>query len=129
MVEMVIVVPLLLLLLFGIAEFGIVFGQWQTLANSARDGARVGVRFRSATDCAANALTEVETTVESYAATMMLSTPTVTVNGLCSGPPNSVTVTATVPYNFQVLPNIQSLFGGDSVANLNLIGTSTMRNE
>jgi hypothetical protein len=46
MLEMVIVAPVLLLLLFAIAEFGIAFAQWQTLSNAAREGARVGVVFR-----------------------------------------------------------------------------------
>lgn len=129
MVEMVIVVPLLLLLIFGIAEFGIAFGQWQTLANAAREGARVGVVFRDSADCAANAQTEVENAVNNYAATMMLPAPSVSVSGLCAGPPNAVTVTATVPYNFQVLPNVQGLFGGGGVASINLVGTAIMRNE
>jgi Flp pilus assembly protein TadG len=128
-VEMVIVVPILLLLVFGIAEFGIAFGQFQTLSNAAREGARVGVVFRDPADCAANADTEVRTTVTSYAATMIQQAPVVNVSGLCLGPPNAVTVTASVPFNFQVLPNIQGLFGGGGVASINLVGTSTMRNE
>ena len=32
MVEMVFVTPLLMMLMFGIAEFGVAFGQWQTLS-------------------------------------------------------------------------------------------------
>ena len=32
MVEMVFVTPLLLMLVFGVAEFGVAFGQWQFLA-------------------------------------------------------------------------------------------------
>jgi Flp pilus assembly protein TadG len=126
---MVIVAPLLLLLVFGIAEFGVAFGQWQTLSNAAREGARVGVVFRNAADCAANAQTEVENAVNNYAATMMLPAPTINVNGLCAGAPNPVSVTATVPYAFQVLPNVQGLFGGGGVANFNLVGASVMRNE
>ncbi len=129
MVEMAIVTPLLLLLVFGIAEFGIAFGQWQTLANAAREGARVGVRFRTGADCAANAQTQVESAVTNYAATMMFTAPAVVVNGLCTGPDNPVTVTATVPYNFQFLPNIQGLIGGGAVADFDLVGSSTMRNE
>ena len=127
--EMAIVLPLLLLLLFGIAEFGLAFVQWQTLANAAREGARVGVRFRDPADCAANAQGEVDATVINYAATMIQAAPTIVVNGLCAGPPNSVTVTATVPYDFQVLPALQGLFGGGGVADTTLIGSSTMRNE
>jgi Flp pilus assembly protein TadG len=126
---MAIVLPLLLLLVFGIAEFGIAFGQWQTIANAAREGARVGVAFRTPADCTANAQTEVQNAVNNYVATMSLTAPTINIAGLCAGPPNPVTVTATVPYNFQVLPNVQGLFGGGGVASINLVGTSIMRNE
>jgi Flp pilus assembly protein TadG len=129
MVEMVIVAPLLLLLVFGIAEFGIAFAQWQTLANAAREGARVGVVFRDPTLCAADAQTEVENAVTNYSATMLATVPAINITGLCTGPPNPVTVTATAPYNFQVLPGIQTLFGGGGVSNLTLTGSSTMRNE
>ena len=40
MVEMVIVSPLLLLLIFGVAEMGRAFYQYNTLTKSVRDGAR-----------------------------------------------------------------------------------------
>ena len=43
MVEMVFVTPLLMMLMFGIAEFGVAFGQWQTLSNAVREGARAGI--------------------------------------------------------------------------------------
>jgi len=42
LVEFALVLPLLLLLLFGIIEFGRVFGAELTVSNSAREGARVG---------------------------------------------------------------------------------------
>jgi len=42
-VEFALVVPLLLLLVFGIIQFGITFGQVLALNNASRQGARVGV--------------------------------------------------------------------------------------
>ena len=42
-VEFALVVPLLLLLVFGIIQFGITFGQYLALNNAARQGGRVGV--------------------------------------------------------------------------------------
>lgn len=41
--EYALVLPLLLLLLFGIVEFGIVYLQYNTIANAAREGARAGI--------------------------------------------------------------------------------------
>ncbi|MPZ71426.1 MAG: pilus assembly protein [Actinobacteria bacterium] len=39
-VEMAIVLPLLLLLVFGIVEFGLIFNRWITVTHSAREGVR-----------------------------------------------------------------------------------------
>src|ERR687892_2642184 len=39
-VEMALVLPLLLLLVFGIIEFGFIFNRWITVTHSAREGVR-----------------------------------------------------------------------------------------
>ena len=41
--EFALIVPLLLLLLFGIIEFGVVLYSYTTIASAAREGARAGV--------------------------------------------------------------------------------------
>ncbi len=43
MVELALVLPLLLILIFGIVEFGRVFNAYLIVNNAAREGARVGV--------------------------------------------------------------------------------------
>ena len=43
LVEFAIVLPLLLLLLFGIAEFGIMLNSYLTIQNIAREGTRLGI--------------------------------------------------------------------------------------
>jgi hypothetical protein len=50
MVEMVFVLPILVLLVFAIAEFGLMFSRWLTLSNAVREGAREGVVFRKPCD-------------------------------------------------------------------------------
>jgi Flp pilus assembly protein TadG len=123
MVEMVFVTPLLLLLVFGIAEFGVAFGQWQTLSNAVREGAREGIEFR--VPCNSGTVeTEIEAAVAAAAASMGMSSPTVTHDGECTGSGMPLTVTATVPYTFQVLPGLAGIS-----TNINLVGKTVMRNE
>ena len=71
-VEMTIILPLLLMLVFGIGEFGLMYIQWQSLTNATREGARIGVVFR--TPCNAATVTSlVHTTVDTYAAEVTVS--------------------------------------------------------
>jgi hypothetical protein len=49
-VETVIVLPLLLMLLYGVVEMSLVFARWQALSNAAREGARTAIVFRSTCD-------------------------------------------------------------------------------
>jgi Flp pilus assembly protein TadG len=126
MVEMVIVLPLLLMILFGIMEFGVVFGRWQTVTNAAREGARTAVVFR--TDCDVTAVrTEVKDVVKSYAAGIgiTLVDTDITVSGVCGTKNTSSSVNVSVPYTFAILPGLAS-----SVSpTINLVGNSVMRNE
>ncbi len=43
LIEMVVVLPLLLLVLFGIIDFGFMFQRYVVLTNAAMEGARVGI--------------------------------------------------------------------------------------
>ena len=58
-VEFAVVLPLLLLLLFGIIDFGWVFLVRQTLTNAAREGARVAVLRTSTADDVSDRVREV----------------------------------------------------------------------
>jgi Flp pilus assembly protein TadG len=126
MVEMVFVLPVLLLLLFGIVEFGVLFGQWQTLTNAAREGAREAVVFR--VGCvAANVEADVQTRVANYAAAagITVNPGDITVVGHCGDTTTNTQVTVTHTYTFQVVPG----FVATLAPTIDLIGTSTMRNE
>jgi Flp pilus assembly protein TadG len=127
-VEMALVLPLLLILVFAIGEFGVAFTQWQTLTNAAREGARVGVLFRGP-DCNAGAVTgEIQQTVDTYVAASGLTLGDVALNpapsGVCGGSGTPLTVNARVPYQFQVLPGLAGL-----QTEITLGATSVMRNE
>ncbi len=130
MLEMAIVAPVLLVLLFGIMEFGLAFGQWQTLSNAAREGARIAVVWRdpaSNPTCVTDAKNEATNAVQSYASTTISGTVNVTFPGQdpCTTG-NLVTVRAETPFTFLVTPGLAGL----SLPNpFTLRGESTMRNE
>jgi Flp pilus assembly protein TadG len=126
MVEMVIVLPLLLMVLFAIIEFGVLFGRWQTVTNAAREGARTAVVFR--TNCDTNAVTtEVKDVVKNYASGIgiTLVDDDISVNGICGDKNTSSTVSVTLPYTFTVLPG----FAASVNPTIDLVGNSVMRNE
>ena len=86
-VEMTLVLPLLLLLVFGIGDFGIAYTQWNSLTNAVREGARVGVVFRNPCN-AATVTTTVVNTVSTFAASSGLNGPSIvtTVTNTCGMP-------------------------------------------
>ena len=126
MVEFVLVLPTLLILLFGMLEFGILFYQWQTLSNAAREGARESIVFRK--DCDATALeSQIKTVVTNYASSANITVdPTkINVTGLCTGFGTPADVSVTHPDQFKVLPGFVAALS----PTLDLVGRSNMRNE
>jgi Flp pilus assembly protein TadG len=115
----------MLMLTFGIAEFGISFTRWNSLTNAVREGARVGVVFR--TPCGAGAVTSlVETTVADYADSSGIDPAniTTTVTGACGGSGSQLTVTSTVPYNYIAVAGLAGF-----APSTNLSARTVMRNE
>ena len=125
MVEMALLMPLLVLMLFGIVEFGIAFQRWQVVTNAAREGARAAaVRLNGCTG------TPVSSVVANYVGVAGLGSNDVVVRvvpqstcGLAAGTP----VTVTVTHNF-VLPVLSGLVPGLG-GGIPLTGTSVMRKE
>jgi hypothetical protein len=130
-VEAVIVLPLMLMLVFGIAEFGISFTRWNSLTNAVREGARVGVVFRS--PCDAGSVEDlVRATVSDFAASSGIDPDDIIfdydgdgVDGACDGTGTQLIVDARVPYNFVALAALAG-FAEDGV---NLSARTVMRNE
>lgn len=126
MVETVIVLPVLLLILFSIVEFGVLFGRWQTLSNAAREGARTAVVFR--TGCNASSVeSDVRDTVKNYAKSLGISLADgdIAVSGACGDSGTKSTVTVTFTHQFKV---VAGLAPGLSPT-LDLVASSIMRNE
>jgi Flp pilus assembly protein TadG len=115
MVEFAIVLPLLLMLLFGIIEMGVLLYNQAMITNASREGARAGIVYSSP-----NRITtgEILTVVQNYSSGHMITfgapvnTSTVIPSGGCVNAGDSLTVTVTYPYSFLVLPNFVTSLAG-----------------
>jgi Flp pilus assembly protein TadG len=120
MVETAIVLPILAMLLFAIAEFSIGFLRWQAVTTAAREGAREASLFRR--DCPANVNAAINEAINDVLDAARLDGATVSIDGACVSPGSS-RVTVSVPYSFVVLPNFTAVS-----RSINLSATSVMRN-
>jgi Flp pilus assembly protein TadG len=115
-VELAVVLPLLLTLVFGIIEFGWVFMVRETLTNSSREGCRVAVLQGS-----------TEQNIRDQVAASMgptgLSTYTVQITRSSPGDPNE-TVKVLIPY-----ADVSLLGGYFGPTNFNLGAMTVMRKE
>jgi Flp pilus assembly protein TadG len=126
LIEFAIVVPLLILLLAGIFDFGMMFRTFEAVTNAAREGARVGV-------LPGYAAADVQARVDAYMAAAGLTDPytvavanTPVATGAGTFTARSVTVTYT--YQFAVLGGIGAMFGGNYTT-IPLQAVSVMRTE
>ncbi|WP_081072002.1 TadE/TadG family type IV pilus assembly protein [Burkholderia cepacia] len=126
-VEFALVLPLLLLILFGIIEFGLIMFDQAVITNASREGARAGIVLKSPKA----STTDIQNVALNYCQSHLISlggasTPTVTVpsgQGGSFGTPLTVTVT----YKFNGLA-LGSWIGPVSKL-LTLTATTVMNNE
>jgi Flp pilus assembly protein TadG len=98
MAEFAIVLPVLVVLLFAVIQFGILFNNYVTLTDAVRAGARTAAVSRNDADPAG----ATTTAVRASAADLNQSNLAVSVNsGWTAG--TDVTVTATYPYSISLL--------------------------
>lgn len=133
LVELAIALPILLLVIAGIMDFGFLFERYEVVTNAAREGARMAVLTGYSCD---NTLTsDVGSRVQTYLSTSGLTdTPTVncgtTTQTLPSGLTVQVaTVTVSYPSSFLFIGPIAALVGGHSPGTVNLQAVSSMRVE
>ena len=114
LVEFAIVLPVLLVLIFGMIEFSVMLYDKAMITNASREGARTGIVYSYPTPIST---TEITQTVDDYLQGHMItfgssSTPNVAVSAECAATGDPLTVTVTYNYNWLVLPNfIQTLSG------------------
>ena len=120
LVEFAILLPILLLLLLGILQFGVVFNNYIQVTSAAREGARKAAVSRSLGTSAAN--TAARTSAKNASPSLNLQDSQITVtpsNSYAQG--SDVTVTVRYPYSINIL--------GRVVASGNLTSSTTMRVE
>lgn len=146
MVEFALVLPLLLVLVFGIMEFGAILYNQAVITNASREGARYAATYyinpangtSSRPSCA-----EIQTFVATYVNANFLSftssTPFSTSNVSCpDGTPYSDhsgyagfldTIRIQYQYDFLVLDSVVELVGGSFSSPLTLTAQTAMRDE
>jgi Flp pilus assembly protein TadG len=133
-VEFALVLPLLLVLVFGIIEFGFLIYNKAMITNASREGARFGIVFRPDKT---GLNTIIENTVSAYLednsnnsflVSFGTATPTTTttpVDASTTVTGDYLTVTVSYPYQFLVVPNLITQLTGT----VTLTGVTTMRVE
>ena len=109
-VEFAIILPLLLVLLFGIIEFSIMFYDKAVITNASREGARAGIVFDNPRISAA----QIQSVVQDYAENRLLTfgTPDLKIQSptICSASGDELMVTVSYKYEFLIIPGLLAGF-------------------
>ncbi len=127
LIELAIVLPILLLVVAAIMDFGFLFQRYEVITNAAREGARVAV-------LPGYGIPQAQARVQSYLTASGLNsvTPTVTygtqtlTGGLVV---STATVTVQYPSQFVFIGPIASMIGGSGWGTVTLQASSVMRVE
>jgi Flp pilus assembly protein TadG len=133
MVELAIILPMVLIVLFGIIEFGLIMYDKAVITNGSREGARAGIVFRANANTGnyqPYTVTDIQGVVNTYLDNgnrlIPPAAPSITVpDGICTGTAFSLRVRVAYNYNFFVLPNLVTSITGP----INLVGETIMRCE
>jgi Flp pilus assembly protein TadG len=130
LIEFALVLPMLLLVVLGIAEFGFMFQRYEVITNAAREGARIAVLPGYST-------ADVQSRVAAYVTQGRVPTsttnPAVTVVNVDIPVPGGLPigakrVTVTYTHTYMFLPGIGAMFGA-SYATVPLTAVAEMRTE
>jgi Flp pilus assembly protein TadG len=134
LIELALVLPILLLVVVAILDFGLLMQRYLTINNAAREGARIAVLpgYYSLTDVRSRVTQYVrEGTGDNTASpTTALATVTIDPDGAGGKPGFSAAqVTVTMTHSYLFLGPVSGLFGGGSFSSITLTARSTMRIE
>ena len=132
LIEAALVLPLLLLVVLGIMDFGLLFQRYEVLTNAAREGARVGV-------LPGYSPADVKSRVEQYLDAGGLdkslakfenpvakTAPVPLAGGACV---SVTTVTVQYPHTYTFVGGIMKFFDGVGLSTTDLTATASMRSE
>ena len=120
-VEFALLLPVLMMILFGIIEFGLALYRQAILTNASREGARLGIV--QSIPAITNA--QIDAAIDNYLTAAGIPAGDVArtiVAGGVTGTP--VQVTLTLPYTYSVLPGLTSI-----APTINLVAQTVMRHE
>ena len=126
LIEMAMVMPILLIVVGGIVDFGFVFRTWQVITNAAREGARVGVLPNYS--CTAGPAGDVQPRVDTYLSSSGVAGAVVQVSNAKVAGVDSCTVVVTINQPLPSLGVFGRFFGGNFGA-IPLQAAAIMRSE
>ncbi len=132
--EFALVLPLFLVLLMGIVDFGMGLRSWISITNASREAARWGAVHCSSGDYMNSDVEQRAIDTATALDTDMLTVTVDTAAGVaCDDTPNSTeSLVVNVDYEYKLitpLAGMLSFFGGGSAATISLSATSDMRIE
>lgn len=131
LVEFALVLPMLLLVVLGIAEFGFIFQRYEVVTNAAREGARMAV-LPGYTN--ADVIARVRTYVTQGRVATTVTNPNIVITnvtipvGAGLPPVNAKRVVVTYTHTYTFLPNIGAWFGA-TYTTIPLTAVAEMRKE
>ena len=137
LIEFAVILPILLLLVGGLMDFGILYYNKQVLTNASREGARAGIVYLVGSDNNKIIVNEsdIQKVVKDYCDKKRLwnvssnKLPVTTAPGVDSLKyPDDLTVTATFTYTF-LLSSMLNVLGGDFGPTLDISAVTVMRME
>lgn len=127
LIELAIALPLLLLVLMGIVDFGFMFQRYLVLTNAAMEGARVAV-LPGYTSADAQARATAYATAGGVPGTVTVTAQPWSIPGGPTGTWPGVRVRVEHQYQYQYIGPIAGLFGG-SFSSVTLTAQSTVRRQ
>jgi len=126
-VEFAVILPLLVLILFGIIEFSLALYDKAMITNASREGARAGIVYRSPSVTDAEIARIVNTYLGNHLITFGSGKPSAMVTVARNGgsPGGELKVKVAYTYTFLVLPRLSSTLG----RGINMAAETAMRME